>query len=581
MNPFNRKTVSVNIEDTAPGFPVAREKRVRWWRSIPLKPGAVKDGLIVNFKALSNTISALISLKQMKKQILSASAILTRQAQRFWRWISDVFTKEIVTVNVEDSDLRFLVAKGKCVRQWGSIPLEPGTVKDGLVLNYQVLSNAIDELISLKQLKRRKIITSLSGFQSVHRTIELPKMPKRLLSKAILSEAKQAMPVSLEQLYLSWQKIGEEKGVQRFFLLGTPRNLLDTEVKCLNQSRLKTRAMNLKPIALARMADHAEALIIDIEPESCEIIMVMGGIPTIMRSIPMHSEYGLSDRAQHILQEFERTLRFHESNYPDLALSKDTPLFLTGKLAGEDDLSKTILAGTGFNAKPLASSLQCPPDLPLAKYAVNIGLALKASSAKHSARKDRFLITDIDILPEVYLPSKLSTKQALSVFGIIIGIALIIPLYRIGDSAAVEVRQLRNENSMLQQSFSLRQGQIKETGQIQQAIASVESTKQKLMGILQDLQQIGDQRQRAYDSLCLSVSHPPEGILPDGAKLSSISQESGKLNLLGQAPNYDTALEYADALRHTEGFSNVQVHSLTSAASKGEIVNFNISLDWK
>jgi Tfp pilus assembly protein PilN len=295
----------------------------------------------------------------------------------------------------------------------------------------------------------------------------------------------------------------------------------------------------------------------------------------------MHSEYGLSDRAQHILQEFERTLRFHESNYPDLALSKDTPLFLTGKLAGEADLSKAILAGTGFNAKPLASPLQFPPDLPLAEYAVNVGLALKAPSAKHSARKDRFLITDIDILPQVYLPSRLSTKQALSVFGIIIGIALIIPLYRIGDSAAVEVRQLRNENSMLQQSFSLRQSQIKETGQIQQAIDSVESTKQKLMGILQNLQQIGDQRQRAYDSLCLSVSHPPEGILPDGAKLSSISQESGNLNLIGEAPNYDTALEYADALRHTEGFSNVQVHSLASAGSAGTTVSFNISLDWE
>jgi len=500
---------------------------------------------------------------------------------RFSRWIGDYFTRETVTINIEDSDLRFMVTKEKQVTRWGSIPLEPGTVRDGLVLNYQALSDAIDELFSSQQLSRKKVIISLSGFQSVHRTIELPKMPKRLLSKAMITEAKQTMPVSLEKLYLSWQKTGEENRVQRFFLVGTPRNLLDSEVKCLDQSRIKPRAMNLKPLALAKMVDQTQALIIDIESESCEIILIADGIPALMRSIPMHSEYSPSDRAQFILQEFERTLGFFESNYPDFTLNKNTPLFLTGKLVGEGDLAQMVTARVGFNIKPLASSLKYPVDFPIAQYAVNIGLVLKNSPVKRLAGKEGFLITDIDILPQEYLPKGLTAKQALSVCGILIGIAIILPLYQMQDSASNKVSQLQSENKLLQRSFNAQQSRIIEARQLQTAITDVETTKQKLMNILQDFQQIGEQRQRAYNFLCLSIKHPPDGILPNEAELFSVSQGSGSLNLLGEASSYETALEYADALRHTEGFSNVEVRSLTTANSKGEAVRFDISLEWK
>jgi Tfp pilus assembly protein PilN len=149
-----------------------------------------------------------------------------------------------------------------------------------------------------------------------------------------------------------------------------------------------------------------------------------------------------------------------------------------------------------------------------------------------------------------------------------------------GHSASSDASHLKSENSMLAQSFNAQQSRIKEARQLQQTITSVESTKQKLEDILQNFQQIGEQRQRAYDYLCLSMRNPPEGILPNQAKLSSISQESGKLDLLGEAPSYELALEYADALRRTEGFSNVQVHSLTQSGDRG-VVTFNISLEWE
>lgn len=570
-----------SLDEARRTVPTIRAKLGRWWGSVHAEFAAMKDRLVLNLQVFGNKIGRSISHEQLKARIFPVVTIPGKWAMSLSRGVRDVFSKEIVTVNVEGTELRYLVARGKRVVRVGTIPLEAGAVKDGLIMNVQAVSKAIDQHVSSKRLTRKKVIASLSGFQSVHRSIELPRMSKRLLSEAIKSEARRAMPVSLEQLYLSWQTVGKGEETQRVFLLGIPRNMLDAEAKCLYQSKLRLRAMNLKPVALARMADRAEALIIDIEPESCEIVMVAGGVPSVMRTIPTHSEYDPLFRAQHILQEYERMVRFCESSSPDFTIGETTPLFLTGKLAGEGNLSQVIADAVGLNIEPLIPPLEYSSDLPLAQYAVNIGLALKTSSAKRGDKGGRFLIDGVDILPEAYRPKRPSVRQTASVLGIAAGVAVLFPLFQMGDSAATTAGRLQNEYSVLEQSFGLRQIQIKEAKEIEQAIASAELTNQKLTEILKDYQAIGEERQRAYDSLWRCITSTPEGCVQAGMILSSVSLDSSEIDLVGQAIDYDTALDYANAVRQVQGFSNVQVRSVASGGSAGDMVTFSISLKWE
>jgi len=43
--------------------------------------------------------------------------------------------KNVVTLYIDDTSLGLLEAKGKRVKKWASLPLEPGLVWDGVVLN--------------------------------------------------------------------------------------------------------------------------------------------------------------------------------------------------------------------------------------------------------------------------------------------------------------------------------------------------------------------------------------------------------------------------------------------------------------
>ena len=473
-------------------------------------------------------------------------------------------SKRTVTLNIESTELRLLVVRGKQVEEWSSVSLDPGVVKDGLILDLPAVSAAITQLITEQEIKEREIITALSGFQSVQRFPDLPKLAPQLLEDALMREAKRTMPVPLEQLYLSWQVTGEHDDSQEIFLLGVPQNTMDAEVQCLRQSGITPRIMDLKPLALARMINRPEALVIDIETESCDILVISGGMPIIMRSLTMHSYHSLARRVQSLVEEFERTLQFYESSHPNEPIGRNTPLFLTGGLASDSEVAQAVMAGVEYKVEPLVSPLDSPPDLPVAQFAVNIGLALKSVSYPRNAS-----IPDVNILPGIYRPHPLSTRQVLLVPGLLAGMALIFPLYQMATSATTDVYRAQVEYDTVAQQLQVRQRENQQVQQMEEAIAQVEQARDNLAA---NLEVLNAGRSGVYSDLYMVAVD----VLPPGARLVSTALRGGEFQLQGNAPSYEIALEYARALRETGEFTSVWVNVLSG--SQGDKVNFTIAL---
>ena len=475
-----------------------------------------------------------------------------------------MFSKKIVTLNIESTDIRLLTISGKRVQEWSTVSLNADLVKEGLIIDPQAVSTVISQLMAEQGIKGKEIMASLSGFQSVQRTPDLPKLSHQLMGDALLREAKRTMPVSLDQLYLSWQILSDGDQTQPVFLLGIPRNLMDAQVLCLQQAGIAPRTMELKPLALARMVNHPEALIIDVEEESADIVVISGGIPIIMRTLSMRIDHSLSRRLQYLVEEFERTLQFYASNHPDEPLGRSTPLFLTGGLATDVEVVQVITAGIDYKIEPLVSPLESPPNFPLEQYAVNIGMALKQTSLIRETG-----IPDVNILPDTYRPHRMPAKQMLLVPGIIAGIAVILPLYQLASSATTEVYQAQAEYNKASQQLQIRQLENQKIKQTEDAIAQIERRKQQLEGTIQEL---GDGRLDVYDTLhAVAVES-----LPAGANLLSTSMSDGQLKLQGNTTSYTQALEYSRTLEHTERFTTVWINSL-NAVDEGR-VTFSITL---
>ncbi|MFA4837002.1 MAG: hypothetical protein WC749_13145, partial [Dehalococcoidia bacterium] len=249
-------------------------------------------------------------------------------------------------------------------------------------------------------------------------------------------------------------------------------------------------------------------------------------------------------------------------------------------------------------------------------------------AAKQASKDGQFLITNLNLLPNVYHPKGLPTKQLLFAAGIMAGIALIFPLYQMVNSAAAEDSRLRAANDQFEQQLAIRQAkgkqasqQIKEINQeiekINQNIVLIDSEKQAIPDIAGTLKELQAQRQHNYDALCLAI-----GLLPQNINLLSISQAGDGLDLQGEAifaneiggrtigftislkitgdsgasakndgssnelqtgndPLYEVykiVLDYANSLRDkADWFSNVQLHFMNSSESADDSGNQNPS----
>ncbi len=317
-----------------------------------------------------------------------------------------MFYRSVTTLNIETSSARVLSVKGGRVRKWGDVPLAHGALKDTLVIDPAGVGSAIDELFRSSRISKSGVLlVSLTGFRSVTRIVTLPKLPATLMKEAIRWTARREMPIPLEELYLSWQVIGTQNTEQTIFLVGTPRSLLDSLYQALRKARIKPRAIELKPLALARIANRAEAIIINLETGSMSTAILVKGIPEVMHTMIVGSEeLLLEDRVQKLTDDLSRTVSFYNNDHPEHPLGSETSAFLTGEMVSDHVLVDLVQKSIAYPVESPDLGVKLPPDLPVPRYAVNIGLALRKMLPR---RRDKATLghscsIKINVLPAKY-----------------------------------------------------------------------------------------------------------------------------------------------------------------------------------
>ncbi len=285
---------------------------------------------------------------------------------------------DATTVVVESTDIRFLVTRRGAVQRWGSRPLPEGLIVDGAVSDPAELGRLLDALFQEEDLDRKRAITSLSGMRSIPRLLTLPKLQASLMEEAISREARKEMPISPESLYLSWQSMPADDTLQRIYVLGVPRDLMDTHIEALQAAQITPYVMDLKPLALIRAVRQPEAIIANLEQDTLDIVLVVGFIPAIMRTFALGRE-GLdtAGKIDRLLGELTQTIHFYNDSHHDAPIHAATPVYLTGRLLGTPEVADLVRTALDRTVERPASPLAAPESLPVAEYMTNLGLALK------------------------------------------------------------------------------------------------------------------------------------------------------------------------------------------------------------
>ena len=145
--------------------------------------------------------------------------------------------EKVLTLYFEDTSIKLLVAKGRKVEQWAMVPLESGMVVGGTIVDEAKTADKIKELLGSIKTNvfsgKGKVIAGLSGRDSLYRVISLPVLEKSMLAEAVRREAGRVLPVSLDQLYLAYQRIPGNDNETRVFVAAYPKKSTDILIKTL------------------------------------------------------------------------------------------------------------------------------------------------------------------------------------------------------------------------------------------------------------------------------------------------------------------------------------------------------------
>ena len=466
--------------------------------------------------------------------------------------------KKVTTLYIDDINIRLLVAKGKRVQKWARLPLEPGLVRDGVIIEEDQVVEKLKELFKLTSVSPGDVIAGLSGLNSLYRLITLPELPEAVQDEAIRHEARRVIPVSLEQVHLAYQTLSTGKGETQIFLTAFPRDAGDTLIRALRQAGAEPYLMDLAPLALCRNVNEPRAIVINSWSTNLDIVIMADRLPQVSRSLSIPGEAtSLSDILPAITEELERTIAFYNSSHQENPLDSTVPLFVSGDLAETPESWPSLAGGGGYSVSILTSPMEFPDDFDPSQFMVNIGLALK--ELQPEKWEGNFSLVNFNAIPHVHKPkSRPMTGVLIPIAIAAVGIAALVYGVPVVQNSLARTADLRAQLATTQDLVSEQQGQITtlkekiaETPPVEPLEATAEVFQTTFTGL-------GEDRERADEDMRQIVN-----LLPETVDLTEVTHSIDNVNITGIAPEEFDIFSYARSLRSSGRFSLVVISSIT------------------
>lgn len=464
--------------------------------------------------------------------------------------------REKVALYIDDTSLRLLVTQDRLVKEWATLPLESGIVKNNVVVNEAEVAARIRHLFKALKIGTKKIAVGISGLHCLSRPIILPQLPKEMLEEAVKREAKRLLPVPLEQLYLSWQNIAAPEGKIQVFLVAIPRNTIDALFKTLRLAGVRPYLLDLKPLLFTKMAKEATAVIVDVQDNEFDVVVMSEGIPQPVRTIPFAGEeLSGPEKINMIVNDIERTISFFNSNNPGKSLAATVPIFVSGELV-KPKASKSLSADTGHPVIPLSSPLQHNEGFVPTQYMANIGLTLhKAATGKDYGPST----INMNALPLTYKSNGVSLAKILTIAGAAVVVGSLLSVSMLVRGASTDITSVRGQlavtEQLLQQKTLKRQELSKDIVQLQKQVTDIQASLDKFAVATSSLQK---QTTRLNQDLKMTLS-----ALPQSITLKSIGHNGKLLTVSGRAQDEKAIMTYVNRLNADELFADITVTSIT------------------
>ncbi len=158
------------------------------------------------------------------------------------------------------------------------------------------LAEALKVLYANSKIKNVNVVMALPEFSVFTRFLEFPGVKVEELKKAVQYEAKQYIPIPLEQVQMSYIIIGfnQEKNAPRVLLVAAPRKTIEIYMNVANFANLDLIAIETESVAMGRAMFRSmgkkDCVMLDFGANSTDMSIMTNGALVFSQSIPIGSD---------------------------------------------------------------------------------------------------------------------------------------------------------------------------------------------------------------------------------------------------------------------------------------------------
>lgn len=158
------------------------------------------------------------------------------------------------------------------------------------------LGDALKMLYSSAKIKNPNVVMALPEFSVFTRFLEFPGVKKEELKQAVYYEAKQYIPVPIDEVQMSYVIIGfnEEKNAPRVLLVAAPRKIIDIYMNVASFANLELIAIETESVAMGRAMFRAmnkkDCVMLDFGANSTDMSIMTNGALVFSQSISIGSD---------------------------------------------------------------------------------------------------------------------------------------------------------------------------------------------------------------------------------------------------------------------------------------------------
>ncbi|MDD5648595.1 MAG: PilN domain-containing protein [Dehalococcoidia bacterium] len=454
----------------------------------------------------------------------------------------------MLTINVEDSMVKVTSIRGTRVVFAAEAPLQADWVHNGVVLEKAHVSQVISMLLAQYKIRDKETVASVSGLHSIYRVIYVPKLNRALLAEAAKKEMARAVSVPLSSIYTAWSDVKISENEIALCLLGLPFDNVNSITETVKLCGLRLKYLELKPLAVSRVIDEKNAIVVNVRPNTFDVTIVNNSIPEMIRHLQFSSGNAISDgdKARMVKEEVDRTVNFYNSSHPNNPLGPQTYCIVSGMFR------ETLSMVMGYPVKSAPALLTYPPGTDDNEFIVNSGLALRTIN--------RLTRVDINVMPSA-APAARTSGAAINPSPLIaLGVCAVLAVGMWIMSGMAEKQTADLQLVLNQETAQLSSLQRQYRGMTEQAAQTQDVDRQLLDRLNAPIKYLADQRGLINRNLGQAFASLPATIY-----LTSVSDDGGTMLVQGSAPSEEILLNYARDLRNSGLFKLVLISSVSTS----------------